>query len=80
MRGFIVLIVLLADTLVSFAQNGVRGRLVEADGSPVIYAAVMLESGKRMIAGGNRVRAGGNPRGFGNQCRWQRLIMDSTGS
>ena len=52
MRRLIILIVLLANALVSFAQNGVKGRVVEADGTPVIYAAVMLESGKKMVAGG----------------------------
>ena len=48
----LILIVLLADTLVSFARNGVKGRVVKADGTPVIYAAVMLESEKKMVAGG----------------------------
>ena len=51
MRRLLILIVLLANTLVSFAQNGVKGRVVEADGTPVIYAAVMLESDKKMVAG-----------------------------
>ena len=41
-----------ADTLVTFAQDGVKGRVVEADGTPVMYAAVVLESGKMMVAGG----------------------------
>lgn len=52
MRRLLILIVLLANTLLSFAQNGLRGRVVEADGTPVIYAAVMLESGNKMVAGG----------------------------
>ncbi len=52
MRSFIILIALLANTLVSFAQNGVKGRVVEADGTPVMYAAVMLESSQKMVAGG----------------------------
>ena len=52
MRGFIILMALLANTLLSFAQNGVKGRVVEADGTPVMYAAVMLESDKKMVAGG----------------------------
>ena len=51
MRRLLILIVLLANTLLSFAQNGVKGRVVEADGTPVIYAAVMLESDKKMVAG-----------------------------
>ena len=51
MRRLLILIVLLANTLLSFAQNGLRGRVVEADGKPVIYAAVMLESGNKMVAG-----------------------------
>ena len=52
MRRLSILLVLLANALVSFAQNGLKGRVVEADGTPVIYAAVMLESGKKMVAGG----------------------------
>ena len=52
MRRFLILMVLLASTLVSFAQNGLKGRVVEADGTPVIYAAVMLESNKKMVTGG----------------------------
>ena len=52
MRRLLMLMVLLANTLLSFAQNGLRGRVVEADGTPVIYAAVMLESGNKMVAGG----------------------------
>ena len=51
MRRLLVLIVLLANSLVSFAQNGVKGRVVEADGTPVMYAAVMLDSGKKTEAG-----------------------------
>ena len=51
MHRFLVLIVLLANVLVSFAQNGVRGRVVEADGTPVIYAAVVLESAGKTVAG-----------------------------
>ena len=31
MRRLLILIVLLANTLLSFAQNGLRGRVVEAD-------------------------------------------------
>ena len=52
MRSFIILIALLASTQVSFAQNGVKGRVVEVDGTPVMYAAVMLESSQKMVAGG----------------------------
>ncbi|MBQ6958782.1 MAG: TonB-dependent receptor [Bacteroidales bacterium] len=52
MRRLLIQFFLLANALVSFAQNGVKGRVVEADGTPVIYAAVMLESGKKMVAGG----------------------------
>ncbi len=51
MRRLLILIVLLANTLLSFAQIGLRGRMVEADGTPVIYAAVMLESGNKTVAG-----------------------------
>ena len=51
MRRLLILIVLLASALVSFAQNGVKGRVVEADGTPVMYAAVMLDSGKKTEAG-----------------------------
>ena len=51
MRKILVVILLMADALAAFAQNGLRGRVVEADGTPVIYAAVMLESGKKMVAG-----------------------------
>ena len=51
MRRLLILIVLLANALVSFAQNGVKGRVVEADGTPVMYAAVMLDSGKKTEAG-----------------------------
>ena len=47
----VILIVLLASSLVAFAQNGVKGRVVEADGTPVMYAAVMLDSGKKTEAG-----------------------------
>ena len=43
--------VLLANALVSFAQNGVKGRVVEADGTPVMYAAVVLEAGGKTSAG-----------------------------
>ena len=52
MRKFLILIALLTNALVSFAQDGVKGRIVEADGTPVIYAAVMLESGEKMVSGG----------------------------
>ena len=52
MHRFLVLIVLLANTLVvAFAQNGVKGRVLEADGTPVIYAAVVLESAGKTVAG-----------------------------
>ena len=51
MRRLLILIVLLAIALVSFAQNGVKGRVMEADGTPVMYAAVMLASGKKTEAG-----------------------------
>ena len=52
MRRILILMALLANTLLSFAQNGVKGRVVGADGTPVMYAAVMLESDKKMVAGG----------------------------
>ena len=51
MHRFLVLIVLLTNTLVAFAQNGVKGRVLEADGTPVIYAAVVLESAGKTVAG-----------------------------
>ena len=51
MHRFLVLIVLLANTLVAFAQNGVKGRVLEADGTPVIYAAVVMESAGKTVAG-----------------------------
>ena len=51
MHRFLVLIVLLTNTLVAFAQNGVKGRVLEADGTPVIYAAVVLESTGQTVAG-----------------------------
>ena len=51
MRRLIILTVFLANTLVAIAQNGVKGRVVEADGTPVIYAAVMLDAGKKTVAG-----------------------------
>ena len=51
MRRLLILMALLANALVTFAQNGLKGRVVEADGTPVIYAAVMLESGNKMVAG-----------------------------
>ena len=52
MRRFLILFVLFADTLVAFAQNGVKGRVVEADGTPVMYAAVVLEADGKTAAGG----------------------------
>ena len=51
MRRLLILIVLLVNTMVALAQNGLRGRVVEADGTPVMYAAVMLDSGKKTVAG-----------------------------
>ena len=42
----------MANTLVSSAQNGVKGRVVEADGMPVMYAAVVLEADGKTAAGG----------------------------
>ena len=51
MRRLLILIVLLANTLAALAQNGLKGRVVEADGTPVMYAAVMLDSGKKTVAG-----------------------------
>ena len=51
MRKILLLILLLAYMPAAFAQNGVKGRVVEADGTPVIYAAVMLESGTKMVTG-----------------------------
>ncbi len=52
MRRLLIQLLLLANALNSFAQDGLKGRVVEADGTPVIYAAVMLESDKKMVAGG----------------------------
>ncbi|MBQ2172212.1 MAG: carboxypeptidase regulatory-like domain-containing protein [Bacteroidales bacterium] len=51
MHRFLILTVLLANTLMALAQNGLKGRVVEADGTPVMYAAVMLDSGKKTEAG-----------------------------
>ena len=51
-RRFLIMMVLLTHALVSFAQSGVKGRVVEADGTPVMYAAVMLESAGKMVSGG----------------------------
>ena len=51
MRRLIILTVFLANALVAIAQNGVKGRVVEADGTPVIYAAAVLESGGKTVAG-----------------------------
>ena len=51
MRKALILIVLLASSLMAFAQNGVRGRVVETDGTPVMYASVVLESGGKTAAG-----------------------------
>ena len=51
MRRLLLLLVLLANFLVSFAQTGLKGRVVEADGTPVMYAAVMLDSGKKTEVG-----------------------------
>lgn len=45
------MIVLLANSLMAFAQNGVRGRVVETDGTPVMFASVVLESGGKTAAG-----------------------------
>ena len=52
MRRFLILFFLMANTLVSSAQNGVKGRVVEADGMPVMYAAVVLEADGKTAAGG----------------------------
>lgn len=52
MRRLLIQFFLLAYALDSFAQDGLKGRVVEADGTPVIYAAVMLESDSKMVAGG----------------------------
>ena len=49
MRKFLILTVLLVNTLMAFAQNGVKGRVVEADGTPVIYAAVLMEFEKKTV-------------------------------
>ena len=59
MRRLLILMALLTNALVSFAQNRVKGRVVEADGTPVIYAAVMLDSGEKMVAGGMTGEDGG---------------------
>ena len=52
MRRFLILFFLMANTLVSSAQNGVKGRVVEADGMPVMYAAVVLEAEGKTASGG----------------------------
>lgn len=46
MRRLLLIIVLLAGTLAALAQNGLKGRVIEAAGTPVMYAAVMLDSGE----------------------------------
>ena len=51
MRKLFIMIMLLAGTLAALAQNGIKGRVVEADGTPVMYAAVVLESGGKTAAG-----------------------------
>ena len=51
MRRILISLILLAQALVIFAQNGVKGRVVEVDGGPVIYAAVVLESAGKTVAG-----------------------------
>ena len=52
MRRLLIGLLLLVSTMAAFAQNGVKGRVVEADGTPVMYAAVMLDAGKKTVAGG----------------------------
>ena len=51
MRRFLLLIVLLTSSLIALAQNGVKGRVVETDGTPLMYASVVLESGGKTAAG-----------------------------
>ena len=51
MRRILISIILSVQVLVAFAQNGVKGRVLEADGTPVIYAAVVLESAGKTVAG-----------------------------
>ena len=51
MRRILISLILLAQALVVFSQNGVKGRVVEVDGGPVIYAAVVLESAGKTVAG-----------------------------
>ncbi len=51
MRRLLLIIVLLANTLAALAQNGLKGRVIEAAGTPVMYAAVMLDSGEKTEAG-----------------------------
>ena len=51
MRRSLILIVLLAISQAALAQNELKGRVVEADGAPVMYAAVILESGRKTVAG-----------------------------
>ena len=51
MRRLLILIVLLAISQAALAQNELKGRVVEADGAPVMYAAVILESGRKTVAG-----------------------------
>lgn len=50
MRRLLIGLLLLVSTMAAFAQNGVKGRVVEADGTPVMYAAVILDAGKKTEA------------------------------
>ena len=59
MRRLLILILLLANTRMAFAQTGVKGRVVETDGSPVMYAAVVLEAGGKTTAGAMTGEDGG---------------------
>ena len=51
MRRLLILMILGACSLAAFAQNGVKGRVVEADGTPVMYASVVLEAAGKTTAG-----------------------------
>jgi len=58
MRRLLLIIVLLANTLEALAQNGLKGRVIEAAGTPVMYAAVMLDSGEKTEADRSIIRLG----------------------
>ena len=51
MRRILISLILSVQVLVAYAQNGVKGRVLEADGAPVMYAAVVLESAGKTVTG-----------------------------